>query len=1004
MGALPGAIKRFASRLRVAAGSPVIAFSLLCSAAILGNLAFQLLQSRSDALKSAARSATAMVRVLEKQTSATLDAADLALRSAERAALAAQGSNADVDGTLRDHLASLPFVRALFVLDADGNMIHDSERLPGAYNLAERAYFQAHRAADAGLYIDQPFVSKHGVSTIALSRRINRPDGSFGGVAVAALEPQALRKFYEAIKLGRDGVVTLARKDGVLMLRVPEAGTDTRPAPLTRLIAESAARSEGSYLARSTIDGIERQFHFRHVERQPLVLVLGVSTDETLASWRRASIAYVAVSLGFLLLVLWLSRLTFKELKARHALNQALEESGRELRAAQRLAKIGSWRLEYDTGREYWSEEMYRVMGLEPAATPPSMAQFNAMLHPDDVPEIYHGDPTVQEWSQELRSNPALGPIRYFHSRASLVKGADGRPTALLGTLQDITEQRLAQDKLRLSARVFEHTGDGIVVTDAANMIVAVNAAFERIMGYTEAEVLGQSALMLHADVDNSALAGTLWHSLQNQGQWRGEIRSRRKNGQLFPQWLNMSAISSERGEVEGYVGVFSDLSAIRSATEQLQFMNNHDPLTRLPNRSLLNDRLQQAIDGAGPEQRQLAVLLMNVDRLKRINEGIGHDAGDLLLREIGERLRTRIEPGDTLARLGSDEFVLLMTHLDDLDDVNACAQQLLELVAQPVHALGHELTVTASIGIALYPGDGTTPVDLIKNADTALAHVKESGRNSFRYYTGQMNIRALHWMSLEHRLRGAQARGELALHYQPQMDLASGHLCGMEALIRWNNETLGNVSPAEFIPLAEDTGLIVQIGEWVIRTACAQSRAWRDAGLAPVPIAVNVSGHQIMLGNVPALIADALAVNGLEPSALGIELTESVLMSEADTAMRQIDQLRAMGITVALDDFGTGYSSLSYLSRFALDKIKIDQCLVRHITDDVKSLAIARATIGLAHGLGLTVVAEGVETQEQLALLRDEHCDDIQGYLYSRPVAGEAAATFLARAATPRT
>ena len=996
--------KRFTSLLRVPATSPVIAFSLLCALAILGNLAFQLLQSRGDALDNASRNASVITRVLEEQTRGTLDAVDLALRSAERSALSTVPFDPALDRTLQDNLTSLPFVRALWVLDASGKMVHDSEHVSGSYNLAERAYFRVHRDnPSAGLYIDRPIMSRLGIPTIAVSRRITRADGSFGGVAVAALEPVALRKFYQAIMPGRDGVVTLARNDGVLLLRVPEAGTDRNPAPLTRLIQESAGRVEGSYYARSTIDGIDRKFFFRRVARQPLVLVVGIGTADTLAAWRRGAMAYVAVSLGFLLLVLWLSAMAIKELGARHTLNLALEESGRELAAAQHLARIGSWRLELDTGRGHWSEEMYRVLGLEPAAIPPTLAQFNTLLHPDDVPDLKGAAGHPQGWSREIRSNPARGPMRYYHSRASVVGDGAGRPVALLGTLQDITEQRQAQDKLRLLARVFEHTGDGIVVTDAANMIVAVNAAFERIMGFAEAEVLGQSALLLHADADTGALAGTLWHTLQAQGQWRGEIRSRRKNGQLFPQWLNMSAISSARGDVDGYVGVFTDLSELRSATEQLQFMNNHDPLTRLPNRSLLNDRLQQAIDSARPGEHQLAVLLMNVDRLKRINEGIGHDAGDLLLREIGERLRVRLQPGDTLARLGSDEFVLLLTHLGDLDDVNAYAQQLLELVAEPFHALGHELTVTASIGIALYPGDGATPGDLIKNADTALAHVKESGRNSFRYYTGQMNIRALHWMSLEHRLRGAQARGELQLHYQPQMDLATGRLSGMEALIRWHNEALGNVSPAEFIPLAEDTGLIVQIGEWVIRTACAQARAWLDAGLAPVPIAVNVSGHQIMLGNVPALIAEGLAANGLAPSALGIELTESVLMREAESAMRQIAELRAMGVTVALDDFGTGYSSLSYLSRFALDKIKIDMSLVRHITSDPKSLAIARATIGLAHDLGLTVVAEGVETQEQLDLLRSETCDDIQGYLYSRPVPAPLAEAFLIRAGSER-
>jgi EAL domain-containing protein (putative c-di-GMP-specific phosphodiesterase class I) len=368
------------------------------------------------------------------------------------------------------------------------------------------------------------------------------------------------------------------------------------------------------------------------------------------------------------------------------------------------------------------------------------------------------------------------------------------------------------------------------------------------------------------------------------------------------------------------------------------------------------------------------------------------------LLGEIGARLQTRVQPGDTLARLGSDEFVILLTQVEDSDDINAYAQQVLELVARPFQVAGMELSVTASIGIALYPEDGTTPGELIKNADTALAHVKEAGRNSFRYFTGQMNERAMHWIALEQRLRGALAKGELSLHYQPQMALEDDSLCGVEALLRWHSAEFGSVSPVEFIPLAEDTGLILPIGAWVIRTACAQARAWQDAGLAPVRVAVNVSAHQFVTGNVATLVRAALAETGLQARWLAIELTESVLMKEAELAMRQIGELRAMGVIVALDDFGTGFSSLSYLSRFALDKIKIDQSLVRHITADAKSAAIATATIGLAHGLGLTVVAEGVETAEQLAFLRQSDCDEIQGYLFGRPMPAPQLAILLAQ------
>ncbi len=872
---------------RISATTLVIAFSMLCALAILANLAFQIIRARADTIAHNTRSATVLARVLEEQASASMDAVELALQASGRTASLLPPDDpareAIIDKMLQDSLARLPFVRAMWVLDAEGNMIHDSDRLPGKYNLADRSYFRAHRdGAQPGLYIDRPILSKLGVPFIGLSWRNTARDGGFAGVSVAALEPTYLSRYFNAIRPGVDGVVTLLHADGTLLLRVP-APEQGGGAPLTvsRLAAESAGKTEGHYHAASTVDGVERIYFFRKVARRPLVITIGLGRDEMLAGWRRTSLAYGAVSLGFLLLILGLALLAVRELRGRRVMHVALQESDAAMKAAQQLAHIGSWRLELDTLEGQWSDEMYRVLRMARTPRTPPFEVFLEAIHPDDRDTLRASAADGQGWAGELRSNPAHGVQRYFFSRGTVVKDAQGKAVSLVGTLQDVSEQR--------------------------------------------------------------------------------------------------------------------------NATAQLQFLNNHDALTRLPNRALLADRLLQAIEAARPRQRQLAVLLLNLDRLKRINEGIGHDAGDALLQEIGARLLAQLRPGDTLARLGSDEFVMLMTDIGDADDINACAQQMIAMVARPFPLAGHELTVTASIGIALYPDDGTTPGELIKNADTALSHVKEGGRNSFGYFTGQMNERALHWMALEHRLRGALARNELSLHYQPQMALAGAGqqldvLCGAEALIRWHCAELGSISPVEFIPLAEDTGLILPIGEWVIRSACAQARAWQDAGLTPVRIAVNVSAHQFMAGNVAALVASALADSDLAPRYLAVELTESVLMKEADIVMRQLAELRAMGVIVALDDFGTGFSSLSYLSRFALDKIKIDQSLVRHITDDAKSAAIASATIGLAHGLGLTVVAEGVETAEQLAFLRAAGCDEIQGYLFGRPVPAPQLAQLLAK------
>jgi diguanylate cyclase (GGDEF)-like protein/PAS domain S-box-containing protein len=986
-------------------GALVITFSVMCALAILASLAFQVFSARTDVLRHHSQSATILVRVLEQQTIASLDAAELALSASERAIrlLPKDGPQraAAIDQLFQTSIARLPYLRAMWLLDADGNLVQDSDQSGDKLNLADREYFQIHRDEPSlGLYIDRPMLGKQGVPFIGLSRRINRPDGSFGGVIVASLEPDYLRRFYDTIRGGTQGMVALVRRDGTLMLQVPGAARAPREQriALPSLLENSRMGIEGSYDAVNEADGVERTFFYRHVPRRPLLVVVGVGKDDMLADWRRTSWTYFTVSLGFLLLVGWLSHLALKELRRRHALDVALRASDAAMKAAQQLAHIGSWRLNLDTLTGHWSDEMYRVMGVPLGSAVPQFDEFLELIHPADRHIVQASADSGTEWTGEVRTNPHKGPLRYLHTRSTLMRNAAGEPAALIGTLQDVTERRVAQEKLRLSARVFEQTGDGIIVSDSDNMIVAVNAAFERITGFAEAEVLQHHQRTLHAGLNDDAFLKALWQTVLREGQWRGEIWGRRKNGDVFPQWLVLSAICDQHGRTDGYVGVFTDLSEIRDATEQLQFLNNHDPLTRLPNRALLNDRLQQAIEAARPERRQLAILLLNIDRLKRVNEGIGHDAGDLLLREVGLRLQSKLQPGDTLARLGSDEFVLLLTHIDDTDDVNARAQQMLELVAQPFAIDGHELTVTASVGIALYPDDGIEAGELIKNADAALTHVKEGGRNSFRYFTAEMNIRALHWMSVEHRLRGALAADELLLHYQPQMSLADGALSGVEALIRWHSVALGAILPAEFIPLAEDTGLILPVGEWVLRSACRQGKAWQDAGLPGVRIAVNVSGRQVAAGNLPDVVRSALEDSGLAPRWLAIELTESVLMKETGSAMRQVAELRAMGISVALDDFGTGYSALSYLSSFALDKIKLDQSLVRNITLDPKSAAIATATIGLAHGLGLTVVAEGVETEAQLEFLRGAQCDEIQGFLFSRPVPAGKLAELLAQ------
>ena len=562
---------------------------------------------------------------------------------------------------------------------------------------------------------------------------------------------------------------------------------------------------------------------------------------------------------------------------------------------------------------------------------------------------------------------------------------------------------RESEHRLELARQVFDSTQEGILMTDAEANIVAINPAFEQITGYRESEVLGLNPRILRSGRHDAGFYRDMWHCLEMDGQWRGEIWNRRKNGEVYPERLSISAVRDEAGKLTAYVSVSTDLSALKAAHHQLDFLSNHDALTLLPNRSLFNDRLQQAMAAARQGYGQLALLLFNVDRLSRINDSLGHAAGDAVLREVARRVGDIAGPTDTVARLSGDEFVLLLTACDDNEDIILAARRLIDAIAQPHSVGGHDVVVTGSVGISIFPRDGNAPGDLLKAADAALTEMKEAGRNGFRFFKGEMNAQALRWLALETRLRRAIEREELALHYQPQISRIDGSVVGMEALLRWRSEEIGTVPPYDFIPLAEDTGLIHPIGEWVIRQACFQNKAWQNAGLSPVRVAVNVSANQFKAGSVSAVVRQALADSGLAPRYLEVELTESVMLGDSAAAEAQMAELRAMGVSLSLDDFGTGYSSLGYLSRFPLDKLKIDQTFVRNITTEQRSAAIAQATIALAQGLSLSVVAEGVETAGQRDYLGLIGCDVMQGYLYSRPVPAHEMAQLLARGRIPR-
>ncbi len=595
-------------------------------------------------------------------------------------------------------------------------------------------------------------------------------------------------------------------------------------------------------------------------------------------------------------------------------------------------------------------------------------------------------------WRGEVCNRKKNGELFWEASTISPVKNEKGEITHFVSVKQDITQRKEAEEKLRLWQRALESSVNAITITDAtqANFpYVYVNPAFERITGYSAAEALGKNGRFLqNQDTDQPELEH-IRHAVKEQRDGRALLRNYRKDGSLFWNELYISPVRNDAGQVTHYIGIQNDVTERKQYEEQLAYQSAHDTLTGLPNRNLAQDRIAQGIIFAQRTNRQLALLFIDLDNFKLINDSLGHNMGDQLLQAVAQRISDCVRGGDTVARLGGDDFAVILTDVSQEEDISRLAHKILAAIAEPVMVDSRQLTVTCSIGVSLYPRDGGDAFTLLKNADAAMYRAKEQGRNSIQYYTAEINSRVFQRLMLENSLRVALERNEFALHYQPQVSLLSGQVSGMEALLRWRHPELGMVSPANFIPLAEETGLIIPIGTWVLHTACKQTKAWHDAGLPPVRVAVNLSARQFR-ENIPQLVEQALAESGLPPQFLELEITESVAMQHAESTEQTLLALRDMGVRLSIDDFGTGYSSLSYLKRFPINKLKLDQSFVRDIIADPDDAAISMAIIALAHGLKLDVIAEGVETESQLSFLRQHGCDAIQGYLFSRPVASE--------------
>lgn len=551
--------------------------------------------------------------------------------------------------------------------------------------------------------------------------------------------------------------------------------------------------------------------------------------------------------------------------------------------------------------------------------------------------------------------------------------------------------------RLRQAMIAFESAAEGIVITDDECRIIAINRGFTEITGYLEEEVKGQVPNELNPDHIDPEMYREIRLTLVEEGRWRGEVTNHRKNGEIFTEWVTITTVRDEEDRIINYVGVFADISDTKQAQQTLHEMVNHDALTGLPNRRLLNELTFHALKRAEREKSSLAILFIDLDRFKVINDTLGHQVGDKLLIEVSNRLNNVMRDSDTVARLGGDEFLVMMDSLRDVEDASRVAKKIVSSLQSEFVIDGKEIFIGASVGISVYPGDGHDVDNLIKAADIAMYQVKSEGKNNYRFYSADLSENAVERFTMESQLRRALERQQFEIYYQPQVSLETGRIIGAEALVRWQHPELGVVSPAKFIPLAEETGLVVQIGEWVLRETARQVVEWAGRGLALQSISVNVSGVQVQRSNFADTVYGILVETGCEPSVLELEITESIVMHNTENVISVFNKIKEPGVRLAIDDFGTGYSSLSYLKRLPLDKLKIDQSFVRELTLNADDKAIANAVIALGRSLNLKVIAEGVETAEQMSTLTEMGCDDAQGYLFGRPVPASSFAEMMA-------
>ncbi len=670
----------------------------------------------------------------------------------------------------------------------------------------------------------------------------------------------------------------------------------------------------------------------------------------------------------------------------------ALRTRENRMRHALEGTNSGLWDWNVEEDRLYLCERFEAMLGYDPGEIGSSLIGLKAFVHPDDYYDVRkrlleHLKGISPIFESEHRFKHKCGNWLWMSSRGKVVhRDINNSATRIVGTLTDITERKKAEEQLHQNALVFETISEAIIICDKDNNIVSTNQAFTHTTGYTNEEVIGKNPRILKSDKHDSVFYQMMWDSIINTGVWQGEIWNKKKNGDIFPVWLSIATIKGSEGDIDQYIGVFNDITKRKEDEDLIRYQANFDALTELPNRHLLMDRLGFELQRAKREGTFVGLMFIDLDRFKPINDTYGHSVGDQLLWEVAKRLTSHVRETDMVARLGGDEFTVVIPNIDNISEIEQTVTRILSGIAAPFDLDGHELFISASIGITVYPDDATDISTLMTNADNAMYRAKEEGKNTFCFFTREMNKHAKEMLKIENDLHHVIQKKELIPYFHPILDIHTGEVTAVEVLLRWKRPGHGIIAAESFIPITEATGLIVDIGKWLLEVVCCQVMLWRNIGINIPRICVNISARQFR-DNLLDIIKNALETSGLEPEYLELEILESVLLEENKRNADILMQLNEMGIRLSIDDFGTGYSSLSHLKKYPFNALKINRSFICGLPNDKDDVTLVNSIISMSHELGLEVIAEGVETKEQHQHLRTQGCDMAQGFYFTKPI-----------------